>query len=384
MTLKDEIKKLVKANQGKIFAFLKKMVACNSYSHNKPGIDNVGKMIKNEMPKCFSATTVKHNQYGDNYIYRHNNFSKKPILLVGHMDTLCPEDASFNRLAVAGNKLIGPGVNDMKGGLTVLIWSLKILERAGALKEIPITCIFNSDEEIGSVFSDRIFKNMRGKAGLALVFECGGPAGTVVTARKSNARFRLNITGVPNHFGNLKERKVSALEELAGKIIVIESLNRSDKSVAANVGKAGGGLAANAVAEHAFMEFEVRHWSPDIEKETLRRIRQIASTPNVTGCRLDIEIMGHRPAMKASEKSMKIFNLIVKTGKELGQKIIEEERGGLSDGNWLSYVGIPTIDGLGPLGDGDFTRNEFIFKQTLFDRIELVSNLLWKAHKEWH
>ncbi|MCK5844578.1 MAG: M20/M25/M40 family metallo-hydrolase [Victivallales bacterium] len=378
---RESISNAVNASRRDILNFLEQIVNINSYSHNKQGIDEVGTMIRNEMPECFSAETITHETLGDNYIYKNTKAEGLPILLVGHIDTLCPEDPEFNSLRADGEKLIGPGVNDMKGGDTVMIWALKILDQLGLLEDIPITCVFNSDEELGSIFSKDIFIEMEGKAKLALVFECGGLEGTVVTTRKSNARYRLEINGEANHFGNLKIPKVSAVEELANKITEIENLNTEDKSVVANVGKVAGGLAANAVAESAYMEFEVRHWDSNLEKQTIEKVKKIASTPTVKGCSITLQEMAYRPTMEPSVKSMNIFELIVESASELGQEIIEEKRGGLSDGNWLSHVGIPTIDGFGPLGDGDFTKNEFIYKQTLFDRIELMAHLLLKARK---
>lgn len=366
-----------------ILVFLEDMVNINSYSHNKQGVDKVGKLVRSAMPEYFKCDVDSQPEYGDNYIYRNSSGDGKTLLLGGHIDTLCPENPVFNKLVDYGDTLVGPGVNDMKGGISVLVWSLRILDEIGLLKNIPVSCIINGDEELGSPTSTRLFRSMKNEAELAIIFECGGPDCTVVTTRKGNYRKIMDITGIPNHFGNLKEQKVSAVEELAHRILQVESFNRPDGSLAANAGKIWGGLARNAVAEKAGMDFEIRFWNKHDAEETLKQFEESIKTPYVQGCKIELSDMPHRPPMTTSPMSMKLFDLIVDTGNKLGQMIIEEKRGGFSDGNSLTNVGIPTIDGLGPIGDKDFTPDEYIIKETLFERIELVTNLIIRIFERW-
>lgn len=370
------IRQIIKTHRPKILALLRQLVVCNSYVHNKTGVDAVGMIVTREMPAFFSHRVVKNNTFGDHHIFSHIIRGTSPIVLAGHLDTLCPADKFFDRLIRRGDRLVGPGVNDMKGGIVVIIWALKILEECGLLSRQSIVCIFNSDEEVGSPTSRGLFFAMRGKAQAALVFECGGTAGTVVTARKGVTRYRLHIEGRPAHFGNLKGPKVSAVQEAAHKTIAIEALNRSDKSVVSNVGRIVGGLAANAVPEKACMDFEIRYWDARIGEEAIQNIKQICSRPTVPGCVLKLEQLSARAPMQPTPHSMRLFRRIQEVGAALGQKIVAEKRGGVSDACSLSQAGIPTIDGLGPLGDGDFTRNEFIVTETLFQRIELAVHLI--------
>jgi glutamate carboxypeptidase len=331
------------------------------------------------MPERFSHRVINNDSLGNHHLYSYSFKESRPIVLAGHLDTLCPADPAFNKLINCGKKLIGPGVNDMKGGNVVLIWSLKVLERLDLLDRIPIMCIFNGDEELGSPTSRGLFTNLRDKASLAFVFECGGPEGTVVTTRKGVSRYRLAVTGKPGHFGNLKGPKVSAIEELANKIIAIESLNIPNGVLAVNVGRVEGGLAANAIAERATMDFEMRYWDEEIGRQAQDSIYALIDSSAVPGCKSSLEIVSHRPAMQPSPTSKRLFEVIVELGSKLGERIVEEKRGGVSDACLLSYSGIPTIDGLGPLGDNDFTPDEYIITETLFCRIELMANLLLKV-----
>jgi len=381
--MQQRIRVLIDTERPQIIDFLRRMVSCNSFSHHKAGIDQCGAIVREEMPKCFQYQLVSEDIFGNHHIYRSHPPEVLPILLVGHLDTLCPEDPSFNTLYERADRLLGPGVNDMKGGVTVLVWSLKILERLGILERFPLLCVFNGDEELGSPGSTaKIFRHLGGQARLAYVFECGGPAGTVVTTRKGNLRYRLHITGQANHFGNLKGRKISAIAEAAQQILAIEALNGPD--TVANVGVVAGGLAANAVAEHCQLEFEARNWDLASQERTRVAIQRIISTPTIAGISLRSEEMSFRPPMTTSATAREMFELVVACGKEQHEDIIEEKRGGLSDGNWLSHVGIPVLDGLGPLGDGDFTTSEYIRTDTLFQRIELFVNVLLKTLAGWY
>ncbi|HRU04868.1 MAG TPA: M20/M25/M40 family metallo-hydrolase [Candidatus Brocadiia bacterium] len=374
---RQDIHDFVTSHRGPILSLLEEMVGCNSFSHNKAGVDAVAAMIGRHVPPRFSHQVFRQNELGDHHVYSWlPPGAAKSIVLAGHLDTLCPPDPSFNSLVDRGETLHGPGVNDMKSGDVVLIWAVKALDALGLLDRLPLTIIFNGDEEIGSPTSNAIFSGMAGKASAALVFECGGPEGTVVTTRKGVTRQRLHITGAPSHFGNLKGAKVSAVLEAAHKIIAIEALNRPDKSVVANAGRVEGGLAANAVAEKAVIDFEARYWTPEIEAETRKAIASLVSAPAVPGCSLRVEQLSFRPPMRPTPQSMRLFHTIVALAASMGETIIEEKRGGVSDACWLSHAGIPTVDGLGPLGDHDFTPKEYITKETLFRRIELTANLL--------
>ncbi len=373
---RPHLRAIIQENQAAILELLEEMVNTNSYSHNPDGVNRVGAIVRQAMPPGFQHTVAANPAGVQHHIFTQTAGDRLPIVLAGHLDTLCPDDPAFNRLRADGETLRGPGVNDMKGGDVVLIWSLQILRQCGALTQLPLTCIFNGDEEIGSPTSHPIFTGLRGRAALALVFECGGPEDTVVTTRKGVARYRLRITGKPSHFGNLKEPKVSAIEELAHKILAVEAMNRTDRSVAANVGRVEGGLAANAVAAKAAMDFEARYWDPRLEPDVLREIESLAAPDKVPGCLVEMERLSYRPPMQPTAAAMRIFAMIKARGEALGMRILEEKRGGVSDACWLAHAGIPVIDGLGPLGDHDFTPREYIRKDTLFRRIELTANLL--------
>ena len=376
MERNEAVTRAVDESRDEILAFLARLVERNSYTHDKSGVDAVAEMVAAEMPAGFEHETIPNEQYGNHHRFLLVQKSGLPIVLAGHLDTLCPPDKSFNCMTEQGEKLIGPGVNDMKGGDTVLIWALKILERCGLLDDLSVVCIFNGDEEVGSPTSRSIFQGMKGKASRAFVFEGGGVGGTVVTTRKGVVRYRLSIQGKPAHFGCMKERKISALLEAAHKVLSLEGLNEPDGSLVANVGRIEGGLAANKVAESASLDFEARYWTPEVEQRALKAVEDIVAAADVPGCELNLAELSYRPPLQPSEESMQLFHHIQDLAGALGQSVSEEKRGGVSDANWLAHAGVPTLDGLGPIGDLDFTPEEYILKDTLFQRVELTAHLL--------
>lgn len=376
MQRNEAVAAAINESRADIMAFLTQLVNCNSYVWDRDAVGRVAEMIVEAMPGSFTHEAIAADCFADHHRFSHVTDSSLPVVLAGHMDTLCPPEGRFQRLTEQGDKLLGPGVSDMKGGLTVLIWALKVLERCGLLNGMSLVCIFNGDEEVGSPTSGELFTAMKGKASRALVFEAGGPGGTVVTTRKGVARYRLDIRGKAAHFGCLQGDKTSAVEELAHKIQGVESLNAEDSSLVANVGKVEGGLAANKVAETAVMEFEVRYWDAAVGAKAAEGIEDLAQRPSVPGCDLALSRLSYRPPLQPSSESRAFFDLACKVAQSLGGTIIEEKRGGVSDANWLAYAGIPTLDGLGPIGDLDFTEDEYILKETLFQRIEIAAHLL--------
>jgi len=373
MESRNDIRQAIDAHRREIMDFLRAMVDCDSFTRDKEGVDEVGRLVLEAMPAAFSRETVPSKTTGDHHVCRRPGDGARPVVMAGHLDTICCPDESFAGLTAEGDKLIGPGVNDMKGGIAVIVWSLKVLEECGLLGDLPVTCIFNGDEEQGSPSSNRIFRDMGGKACVGLVYECGHPKGTVVTKRKGIQRHRLHIAGKAAHFGNLKGPKMSAVEEMAHKILAAEALNREDGSVAVNVGRAEGGLLANCVAEQASMDFELRYWDAALAAEASEQVVELCRAPVVPGCTLRCERLSGRPPM---EPDAPLFALTAKVSAALGRPISEEARGGVSDACWLSHVGVPTVDGLGPLGDLDHTADEYIIAETLYERIELTVHLL--------
>ena len=368
------IAQAVADNRTRILAFLKEIVEHSSASADKAGVEWIGERITREMPRRFTREVVNQDRYGNHLIFSHLLPPRLPAVMAGHMDTVCPP--GFDRLTPDGDLLRGPATADMKGGLAVLVWALNILEHVGLLENLPVVCIFNTDEEVNSPTSRDLFTGMRGKASAGLVFECAGLNNSAVTTRRGIAVYDLRITGQPGHAGLYQGEKVSAIQEAAHKVLAIEALNRPDNSLRAHVGMIRGGIAYNAIPEDATVTFELRYWDPTVGEQAMNAIQQTLTRPAVPGCRLTLKRRTFRPPMRPDENAAKLFRLAQGVAASLGQTLPPEERGGGSDASWLAHVGIPAIDGLGPIGDNDFTDREYLVTESLFQRIVLTAHLL--------
>lgn len=376
-TMHEAIQRYLEKHRKELLAQLGEMVAINTLTRNKAGSDRLQKFIQPLMPGGYSLEIDRRAEVGDTYIYTYASPGTRPIALHGHIDTLCPADPTFDRLEARGERLYGPGLHDMKAGLLTLIWSLRTLAHLDLLRGRSFIVVFNADEEIGSIGSKKHFLALGGKqVRLGIKFECAALDNTLVTTRKGIAKFTLTARGTSAHFGNLKERKISAVEEIGYKIREIEALNRSDGTVAANVGRIGGGLASNVVADHAFMEFESRFWDRDVMEATLAAIDRLAVHPRVQGVTLELERTALVPPWQPDAASRQIFEKACRVGRDMGLPLVEEKRGGVSDANWVAEGGVPAIDGFGPVGEGDCTRGECIVTSSLFERVELTVRLL--------
>jgi glutamate carboxypeptidase len=295
------------------------------------------------------------------------------------MDTVFPPDHPFQHCRLENNRLTGPGTGDMKGGLAVFIYTLKILKEMNLLEKLPVVMILNSDEEIGSISSQSIFLEERTKAMLCLVAECAGLHNEIVVSRTGKMAALVTCTGQGSHVSRSTPAKASALVEMAHKIIALESLNGCLPGVTLNAGKiVDGGLGQSTVPEKASFLMDIR-WEQEIHRaEMMAKIEAILAVPSVPGCRSEFEIVNSRPAMPGNDKNNVLIDLVHGAGKDLGQEIPTEHRRGTSDANFFGAAGVPTLDGFGPVSDGDHTQGEYIEVSSLKERTALTALFIYE------
>jgi len=367
-----------------MFRLLREMVLIQSGSYNKKGVDRVVGLIqsvfKNNKVFCH---VVKQKTFGNHLIVR--SFNKitplKQVLLVGHMDTVFPEDTTFTWYKEDNKNSYGPGVIDMKGGLVAGIFAIKALEFAGLLEKIPITFLFNSDEEIGSKSSGKLIEDEAIKSAFAFVMEAGGLAGEVVTGRKGIISAKLNIRGKAGHAAFAGKDKASAIAELAHKTIAFESLNDHKRGITVNVGKIKGGIGPNTVPENAMAFIDFRFSSVEDKKYLEGKIKDIVKkqhTPN-TSCK--VEILTSRPPMNQCTVNRKLFDTVKEVAQNLNLLLKEEFRSGASDANLIAQHNVPVIDGLGPIGGKDHSKHEYMIKESLVQKTALIACSIDKCLK---
>lgn len=372
----SQIADFLKTHEQDQFRFLRELVLQPSYSRDKAGVDGVADRISRELAALpMRVTRFNGSDYGDNLLFRSPacSGSHRPILLVGHMDTVFPPDSPFNWYKEEQGKVFGPGVIDMKGGLVVAIFALKALHGLGLLDTIPITLICNSDEEIGSPSSRQIIADEARNSSLAMVFECGGLNGEIVTGRKGKTGYTVRVKGQAGHAAFAGRDKASAILELARKTIAMEQLNDPERQLVVNVGVVQGGLGPNTIAEHASAQIDTRFLTVTDAQychQALSRITEECATP---GTSAELTVTSGREPMEQSEANKTLFNTISAEAQQLGLTVIEELRSGVSDANIIGGVGIPVIDGLGPIGACDHSDREYMLRDSLLERTLLTT-----------
>jgi glutamate carboxypeptidase len=375
-SLKERIRSFVEQHAGEQLDFTIEMCNQNSYTYNVEGTNRVGEMLRRRLVSLLPhEETVRQAEVGDHHILRSRPASKG-IYLLGHMDTVFPQDHPFRECKTDGEWLSGPGVGDMKGGLAVIIYALLALEDSGFLDRLDITLILSADEEVGAVTSRPIYERERVNAAACLVAECAGPNGEVVVSRNGKAGLRLECSGEDVHVGRVSEGKRSAVVEMAHKTIAVEALNGWLPGITVNVGRLEGGLGPCTVPAHASALIDIRWVEEDHYEMMLARIRAITGEPVCPGCESIVTVLNHRPAMPLTDGSKALYQRLEKVAQNMGVTVGKEHRRGTSDANFFGAAGIPTLDGLGPICHGDHTPSERIHIPSLTDRTTLLAVLL--------
>lgn len=373
--------------QAAMLALLERVVRINSHTPNKAGSDAVGRIFEAELQALgFEVERVPHTDVGDTLVAR-SPAAAAPragqLLLCGHMDTVFPQSLGFDcfeRFEQQGQDAVrGPGVIDMKGGLVVALFAIQALRDSGCLEGLPLCFVLNADEEIGSPRSHApILAEVR-RSACALVFECAGHGGEVVTARKGKRGLRLTCQGRAGHVGQAGAAKPSAILELAHKIVALEACNAPKRGVSVNVGRIEGGTGGNTVPELAEAHVDCRFVTEADGAALAAACNKIVEQSMVFGVRCRLEELGGRPPMETGEGTRELFELVRTAGQELGLVLLEERRGGVSDANDIAAAGVPVLDGLGPVGDRDHSTEEYVLVESLFARTGLAAAAMAKA-----
>jgi glutamate carboxypeptidase len=365
---------------------LKRLVLIPSGTYNKAGVDKVCRAVCDLLdPLPLERRILPQEDYGDMLIAsKAASGDERRILLAGHMDTIFPEGSSFNGWRMDEERFYGPGVIDMKGGLIVGIFALKALAALGLLKDLPVTWIFNSEEEIGSPVSRSLFRAEAGRAAMAFVLECGGMKGEVVTGRKGRLGLKLTARGQAGHAAKVVERKKSAILDLAHAIIGLEGLNGRFTGVSVNVGQTVGGIVPNSVPEEAWAAVDVRFPSAEGLSFFQSHLDMLMERYRAAGMTLAVEVVSRTPVMEATEGNRALCAVIAGEAAKMGIQVESEFRGGVSDANTIAEAGTPVIDGLGPLGAHDHSDREYVLRESLGQRSALLALSLiaaWRRYK---
>jgi glutamate carboxypeptidase len=298
----------------------------------------------------------------------------KPLLLLGHHDTVW-DLGTIRKMPfrVRNGRAYGPGVLDMKSGLVCGLWAIRALRALGAKPRSPVRFFLNPDEEVSSVAFRDTIKAEAKRARTVLVLEPAAAGGALKTARKGVGEFQITVQGRAAHAGTNPGAGVNAISELARQILRVEKLAHPGRGLTLNVGVIHGGTRSNVIPERAYAAIDVRvprRRDGDLVEQKIHSLKPIHPE-----ARLEIHGGVNRPPMERAQAA-KLFRQARELGRQLGMRLDEASTGGGSDANFTAALGIPTLDGLGGLGDGAHARHEHILIRELPRRSALLAALL--------
>jgi glutamate carboxypeptidase len=365
-----------KSRQGEMIALLKQLVGLESPTADKNAVDACSAFLVAK----FQALGVKLVRYpqkkiGDfhllEYPAREVKSQSERLLILTHIDTVWP----VGRIAkmpfyIQGEKIFGPGVLDMKAGLVLAYSAIRALREMNMMPAKRIAVFINSSEECGCPEADQAIKEQARAAAQVLCLEPALPGGALKVQRKGRLVLRLETAGRSAHAGQ-PEKGLNAIDELIAQLKKLAVLRSRD--VTLNIGQIGGGEKANVVADRAWAVLDWRFWTADQRDRILASAKSLK--PAARGARIKCSTESQTPPMEKTSASTRLFEAARTIAAELGQKLSGGKTGGGSDASLAAGLGRPTLDGLGPDGDGIHADNEHILLPSLVERAVLLTEL---------
>lgn len=363
-----------------MLACLEQAVKIKSPTHSKPHVDRLarffarkfreqgGKVRLLEHPSAGSAVGAEF------WSRAGGKRGPKPLLMLGHLDTVW-DAGTLRRMPfrIARGRAYGPGIFDMKSGIVCGLWAVRALRALRIEPASPVRFFLNSDEEASSVaFRKELLWEAR-QAQAVLVLEPAAAGGALKTARKGVGEFRLTVYGRAAHAGINPAAGVNAINELARQLLRIAKFAAPRRGLTVTVGMIKGGTRPNVVPARASARIDVR--IPRRQDRALIERRMRALRPLDPQARLEIEGGINRPPLERA-MARELFHLARKVGREMGMEIEEASTGGGSDGNFTAALGVPTLDGLGGVGDGAHALHEHVLIRELPRRAALIAALM--------
>ena len=371
-----KIRNWVEKNKNSVIKNLINLVDINTWTKNKHGINKAYGYLEKDLFKKipdYSIKKYKQNNLGDLlYLIPKNALKKKPIILLScHIDTVY--EINRQKIKQTKDKLFGPGTCDMKGGLIVAIYSLLGLKELFNNQE-NIQLLISPDEEIGSTAYREIRKKIYQSVDYAFIFESCGDKDELVQERKSIYQLRLNTKGDGGHAGYYVNKNKSAITTMMSVLLKLDKLNNAISNSSINIGVIKGGTQANVIPEYAEAIVDVRCFGDNNMRNLLNEIKQISGSEKV-----NVETIIGIPAMSVDDKKLKkILSLLKNSFRKENLNLRFEKRGGGSDANQISQYGALCLDGFGPKGNFSHSSKEYVYVDSIFQKIRLMVNILSK------
>jgi len=378
-----DLLRISRGREKEMTEMLGKFVRCESPSHNKAAVDRFGKMVAQEWKRRGANIRVlRQREFGDHLraeIWFGKRRPAKQILVLGHLDTVYPMGThAVTPFRVNDGRAWGPGTFDMKGGLTIALFAIDTLKAMGLEPAKRIVFFWNSDEETGSKTSRRHIEREALRSDAVLVLEpAAGREGRVKTARKGAGSAEIVVTGRSGHAGiapHLPGAGVNAVHELALQIGRLMKMNNQRSGITVQATVVAGGTVSNVIPEHARAKIDIRHSHLADVPKIHRALRELR--PILAGARIEVSGGVNRPPMERTAGVERLFLRAKAIMNEMGLPLDEAFVGGVSDGNFTAALGVPTLDGLGAVGDGAHSPREYVVLRSLPERAAMLAGML--------
>jgi len=370
---------LLRPRAAEMTRLLGRFVRAESPSTDNASVDRFGKIVAAEWKRRGARVTLVRPGARGNHVRAEwkprGRSARGQVLVLGHMDTVY-DLGTLARMPfrLSQGRAYGPGTFDMKGGLVIALFAVDALQATGRVPGKRIVFLWTSDEEIGSGTSRALIEREARRSDAVLVLEpASGPHGNLKTARKGVGEIEIIANGRAAHAGLNPEDGINAIEEIALQIARISHWNRPGRGITVNAGLIEGGTRTNVIPEEARVTVDVRAASASDARELERKFR--ALRPILPGARLEIRGGISRPPMER-KISADLYGTARKLAKEIGLTLGEAFVGGGSDGNFTAALGVPTLDGLGAVGESAHGANENVLVRALPERAALLAGLL--------
>ena len=364
------------SQQGAMVDLLREAVNVDSGSYDKAGVDAVGEcFIRFFESHGMAPVREAHATFGDAIHVRLDDApsNEKPIVLMGHRDTVFPKgEVSKRPFRIEAGRAYGPGVADMKAGLVMNAFVMAAFKKLGG-NPAPIAALITSDEEIASPSSRPVIERVARGARCVFNAEPGRPTGAVVTGRKGGMFMVMEVEGRAAHSGGAFEKGISAVGEIAHKIVAIHALTDLKRGVTLNVGLIRGGQSVNTTAPSAVGEIDMRYVHAVDRAKTLAAIEKIVATSTVPGATAKLTIRGEFLPLNATPDSEAMFAGYRDAARDAGLEITGEFSGGCADSGFTAAVGCPTLCSTGPVGGNAHTVEEYLDVDSIVPRAQALA-----------
>jgi glutamate carboxypeptidase len=351
------------------------LVSLESPTDDKTAVDGCGRELTERLTAIGGRVQPIATTKAGDHLRAEFGGGSRQVLLLGHFDTVWPV-GQLDRMPLVrvGDELRGPGVLDMKAGIAIGMLATRALFALDAPADARVVMLWTTDEETGSRTSRALVETEARRSQAVLVLEPALPGGVLKTSRKGCGEYELIVHGEPAHAGVDPTKGVSAIRELARQILAIERLQDLARGVSINVGVISGGTRPNVVAPFARAVIDARAPAKADADRIDAALRSL--TPQVPGARLEVRGGFDRPPMERTEGVARLYAVAQRAASDLRQTVAEGSTGGGSDGNFCAALGIPTLDGLGAIGDGAHALHEHVQISSLVPRAALVAAIL--------